>query len=47
MYVGRYDYTTVEKLFKSHRKGEAIWHGICHRIAHASLHLCIIERQKL
>jgi len=38
MYVGRYDYPTVEKLFKAHRKGEAIWHGICHGVAPASLH---------
>jgi hypothetical protein len=38
MYVGRYDYPTVARLFKAHRKGEAIWHGICHGVAPASLH---------
>lgn len=38
MYVGRYDYPTVEMLFKTHRKGEAIWHGICHGVSPASLH---------
>jgi hypothetical protein len=38
LYVGRYDYPTVERMFKAHRKGEAIWHGICHGVAPASLH---------
>jgi hypothetical protein len=35
---GRYDYPTVEKVWKQTSKGAKDWHGICHGAAPAGLH---------
>lgn len=37
LYMGRYDYPLVKRVFSQTRKGAPVWHGICHGVAPASL----------
>lgn len=37
LFLGRYDYPTVERVWGETRKGASSWHGICHGVSPSSL----------